>query len=99
MGLAFQSVVILASPKPNTPPATPEDLPPLGEVQNILAIWTWRLLLSAIESIEIPGVLSVRDCLTYYVPSYYTWTTAVFVAMLVVDKTQTMTVGNVSSQV
>jgi hypothetical protein len=54
---------------------------------NLLAIWLWRYLISAVESLSIPGIISVRGWITYHLPSYYLWITTVFFLMLVTKKT------------
>lgn len=54
---------------------------------NLLAIWLWRYLISAVEGIAIPGLISVRGWITYHLPSYYLWITALFFSMLLTKKT------------
>lgn len=55
---------------------------------NLLAIWLWRYLLSAVESISIPGLISVMSLIVFYVPSWFLWSTAFMFAMLVTPKTE-----------
>ena len=54
---------------------------------NLLAIWLWRYLVSAIEGIGIPGVVSVLGWIQYHLPSYFLWMTGFFFAMLMTAKT------------
>jgi len=54
---------------------------------NLLAIWSWRYLISAVESLSIPGLISIRSWVTYHLPSYYLWVTAFFFLMLLTKKT------------
>jgi len=41
---------------------------------NLLAIWVWRYLFSAIDG--------VRDIIEYYLPSYAVWVTLIMLAMI-----------------
>lgn len=54
---------------------------------NLMAIWLWRYLISAIEGLSVPGVISVLGWITYHLPSYFLWMTGVFFAMLLTKKT------------
>ena len=54
---------------------------------NLLALWLWRYLISAIEGITVPGVASLIGLVTHYLPSYFLWVTAFLFAMLVTKKT------------
>jgi len=54
---------------------------------NLLGLWLWRYLVSAVESISIPGVVSVTGLITYHLPSYFLWMTGAFVGMLLTPKT------------
>ncbi|CAD6589433.1 MAG: hypothetical protein TREMPRED_005354 [Tremellales sp. Tagirdzhanova-0007] len=54
---------------------------------NLLAIWLWRYLISAIEGITVPGVVSMVGLITHYFPSYFLWVTVFLFAMLVTKKT------------
>ena len=54
---------------------------------NLLAIWLWRCLLSAVEGLQIPGVISVQGWILYHLPSYYLWITGAFFLMLMTKKT------------
>jgi len=54
---------------------------------NLLAMWLWRYLISGIEGISIPGVVSIIDLIIHYLPSYFLLTTAFLLAMLVTKKT------------
>ncbi|WVQ64556.1 uncharacterized protein L199_002723 [Kwoniella botswanensis] len=53
-----------------------------------MAIWLWRYLISAIESISIPGMISVIGLIQYYIPTYFLWMTGWWFAMLVTKKTE-----------
>ncbi|WVQ94846.1 hypothetical protein IAU59_001929 [Kwoniella sp. CBS 9459] len=55
---------------------------------NLLAIWLWRYLISAIEGISIPGLISVIGLIQYYLPSYFLWMTGLMFAMLITKKTE-----------
>lgn len=55
---------------------------------NLLAIWLWRYLLSAVESISIPGLVSVIGLILFYVPSWFLWSTAFMYAMIATPKTE-----------
>ncbi|WVF67247.1 hypothetical protein IAT40_001995 [Kwoniella sp. CBS 6097] len=55
---------------------------------NLLAIWLWRYLISAIEDISIPGLISVIGLIQYYLPSYFLWMTGFMFAMLMTKKTE-----------
>ena len=65
---------------------------------NLLAIWLWRYLISAIETVQIPGIISVKGWILYHLPSYYLWTTALFFVMLLTKKTASGGVSLVSSR-
>ncbi|KIY35115.1 hypothetical protein I305_02682 [Cryptococcus gattii E566] len=54
---------------------------------NLMAIWLWRLLISAIEGTNIPGVASAIDLVSYYIPNFYLWVTVFIFAALVTKKT------------
>ncbi len=54
---------------------------------NLLAIWLWRYLMSAIEGICFPGIVSVLDLINHYLPSYFLWSTGLLLGMLVTKKT------------
>lgn len=54
---------------------------------NLLGIWLWRYLVNAVESIQIPGIISVRGWILYHFPSYYLWMTVVFFVMMLSKKT------------
>lgn len=54
---------------------------------NLLAIWLWRYLITAVEGLSIPGLISVRGWILHHLPSYYLWITAFFIGMLVTPKT------------
>jgi hypothetical protein len=60
---------------------------------NLLALWLWRYLISAVESITVPGLISVMGLILHYLPSYFLWMTAFFLGMMVTKKTRE---GNVS---
>lgn len=60
---------------------------------NLLAIWLWRYLISTVESITVPGLISVMGLILHYLPSYFLWMTAFFLGMMVTKKTRE---GNVS---
>nr|XP_019010484.1 uncharacterized protein I206_04953 [Kwoniella pini CBS 10737]OCF49265.1 hypothetical protein I206_04953 [Kwoniella pini CBS 10737] len=53
---------------------------------NLMAIWLWRYLISAIEGISIPGIISVIGLIQYYLPSYFLWMTGFMFAMLMTKK-------------
>jgi hypothetical protein len=53
---------------------------------NLLAIWLWRYLFSAVEGISLPGIVSVLGLITHYLPSYFLWNTAFMFGMLVTKK-------------
>nr|XP_031861628.1 uncharacterized protein CI109_002858 [Kwoniella shandongensis]KAA5528700.1 hypothetical protein CI109_002858 [Kwoniella shandongensis] len=55
---------------------------------NLLAIWLWRFLVSAIEGISIPGLISVIGLILHYIPSYFLWMTGFMFAMLMTKKTE-----------
>ncbi|WWC91872.1 uncharacterized protein L201_006819 [Kwoniella dendrophila CBS 6074] len=55
---------------------------------NLMAIWLWRYLISAIEGISIPGLISVIGLVHYYIPSYFLWMTGIMFAMLMTKKTE-----------
>ncbi|WWC64759.1 uncharacterized protein I303_107370 [Kwoniella dejecticola CBS 10117] len=55
---------------------------------NLMAIWLWRYLISAIEGIAIPGIVSVIGLIQYYLPSYFLWMTGFMFAMLMTKKTE-----------
>ncbi|KAL7424484.1 hypothetical protein Q5752_000168 [Cryptotrichosporon argae] len=55
---------------------------------NMLAIWLWRALVGTLDGMAVPGVVSARALLQYYVPSYNLWITALLVGMLVTRKTE-----------
>ncbi|WRT70074.1 uncharacterized protein IL334_007068 [Kwoniella shivajii] len=55
---------------------------------NLLAIWLWRYLISAIEGISIPGLISVIGLIQYYLPTYFLWMTGFMFAMLMTKKTE-----------
>lgn len=65
-----------------------------AEWHNLLAIWLWRYLFGTVESIAIPGVISVIGLVLTYLPTYFMWQTAFMVAMLFAEKTGS---GGVSS--
>ena len=54
---------------------------------NLLAIWLWRFLISGIEHISIPGLVSGLDLILHYLPSYFLWMTVFLFGMLVTEKT------------
>ena len=54
---------------------------------NLLAIWLGRILISAIERLQIPGVISISGWIQYHLPSYFLWMTALFFGMLLTKKT------------
>ncbi|OCF43668.1 hypothetical protein I317_02418 [Kwoniella heveanensis CBS 569] len=56
---------------------------------NLLAIWLWRYLISMIEGISIPGLISMIGLIQYYLPSYFLWVTGFMFAMLMTKKTET----------
>ena len=58
-----------------------------AEWHNLLAIWLWRYLFGTVESIAIPGVISVIGLVLTYLPTYFMWQTAFMVAMLFAEKT------------
>lgn len=53
---------------------------------NLLAIWLWRYLFTAVEGISVPGLMSVIGLITFYLPSYFLWNTAFMFGMLVTKK-------------
>ncbi|KAK8853343.1 hypothetical protein IAR55_004047 [Kwoniella newhampshirensis] len=55
---------------------------------NLLAIWLWRFLISAIEGISVPGLISVIGLILHYIPSYFLWMTGFMFAMLMTKKTE-----------
>ncbi|GFZ50126.1 hypothetical protein JCM24511_07881 [Saitozyma sp. JCM 24511] len=55
---------------------------------NLLAIWLWRYLISAVESITVPGLISVMGLILHYLPTYFLWMTAFFLGMMVTKKTR-----------
>ncbi|WVR03249.1 hypothetical protein IAU60_000240 [Kwoniella sp. DSM 27419] len=55
---------------------------------NLLAIWLWRYLISAIEGISIPGLVSVIGIIQYHLPSYFLWVIGFMFAMLMTKKTE-----------
>ncbi|RSH93528.1 hypothetical protein EHS25_007886 [Saitozyma podzolica] len=55
---------------------------------NLLALWLWRYLISAVESITVPGLISVMGLILHYLPSYFLWMTAFFLGMMVTKKTR-----------
>ncbi|ORX38546.1 SPX domain-domain-containing protein [Kockovaella imperatae] len=54
---------------------------------NLMAIWLWRYLVSAVEGLHIPGVISVLGWIQYHLPTYFLWMTAIFFGMLLTQKT------------
>nr|KIR44948.1 hypothetical protein I312_05921 [Cryptococcus bacillisporus CA1280] len=54
---------------------------------NLMAIWLWKLLISAIEGTNIPGIASAIDLVLYYIPNFYLWVTVFIFAALVAKKT------------
>lgn len=55
---------------------------------NLLAIWLWRYLISAVESVSIPGIVSVLGLILHYIPSYFLWVTGFMIAMLATNKSE-----------
>ncbi|ORY34942.1 hypothetical protein BCR39DRAFT_490578 [Naematelia encephala] len=54
---------------------------------NLLAIWMFRFLISTLESISIPGLVSLLDVVLHHLPSYFLWITIFLFAMLLTKKT------------
>ncbi|WVN89269.1 uncharacterized protein L203_104490 [Cryptococcus depauperatus CBS 7841] len=38
---------------------------------NTMAIWLWRFIISAMEGIHIPGIISAMDLILHYIPTYF----------------------------
>ncbi|WVW81461.1 hypothetical protein I302_103455 [Kwoniella bestiolae CBS 10118] len=53
-----------------------------------MAIWLWRYLVSAIEGISIPGIISMIGLIQHYLPSYFLWMTGFWFAMLMTKKVE-----------
>lgn len=53
---------------------------------NLLAIWLWRYLFTAVEGVSVPGLISVIGLITFYLPSYFMWNTAFMFGMLMTKK-------------
>jgi hypothetical protein len=53
---------------------------------NLLAIWLWRYLFTAVEGVTVPGLMSVIGLITFYLPSYFLWNTAFMFGMLMTKK-------------
>jgi hypothetical protein len=53
---------------------------------NLLAIWLWRYLFTAVEAVSVPGLISVIGLITFYLPSYFLWNTAFMFGMLMTKK-------------
>jgi hypothetical protein len=65
---------------------------------NLLAIWLWRYLISAVEGVSVPGLISVMGLILHYLPSYFLWMTAFFVSMMVTKKTRERYVSRLIQQ-
>jgi uncharacterized membrane protein len=66
---------------------SPESVSQMTIWHNLLALWLWRYLVTVFEGLSFFGVVSVAGLIKYYLPSYYLWATAFFVAMLITPKT------------
>jgi hypothetical protein len=77
-GLAFQTVQALASRA---------DQEQVARGHNLVAIWTLRVVLTGVERLGVPPVASISEIVARWVPSYYLWTTVLFCAMLLSEKT------------
>ncbi|ODN73416.1 hypothetical protein L202_07941 [Cryptococcus amylolentus CBS 6039] len=55
---------------------------------NLLAIWLWGFLISTIQSLAIPGLVSIKDLILYHLPSYFLWATLFILAMMLTKKTE-----------
>nr|ODN93588.1 hypothetical protein L204_04769 [Cryptococcus depauperatus CBS 7855] len=55
---------------------------------NTMAIWLWRFIISAMEGIHIPGIISAMDLILHYIPTYFLWATGFMFAMLMTKKTE-----------
>ncbi|OWZ67530.1 hypothetical protein AYX14_05672 [Cryptococcus neoformans] len=53
---------------------------------NLMAIWLWRILISAIEGINIPGIASATGIILHYMPTFYLWAAVFMLSMLVTKK-------------
>ncbi|ALO60769.1 hypothetical protein CNI01355 [Cryptococcus deneoformans JEC21] len=53
---------------------------------NLMAIWLWRILISAIEGINVPGIASATGLILHFVPTFYLWATVFMLSMLVTKK-------------
>jgi hypothetical protein len=53
---------------------------------NLLVIWLWRYLFTAVEGVSVPGLMSVIGLIAFYLPSYFLWLTAFFFGMLMTKK-------------
>ena len=58
-----------------------------AEWHNLLAMWLWRFLFTTVESVEVPGVVSVIGLILTYLPTYFIWQSAFMLTMLMTDKT------------
>jgi hypothetical protein len=47
---------------------------------------TRDMVVSAIEGIGIPGIVSILGLLLYYIPTYFLWMTGFFFLMLITKK-------------
>lgn len=46
-----------------------------------------RAVLMGVERLSVPGTASAAEIVSHWVPSYYLWTTMLFSAMLLAEKT------------
>lgn len=53
---------------------------------NLMAIWLWRISISAIEGINIPGIASATGIILHYMPTFYLWAAVFMLSMLVTKK-------------
>lgn len=87
LGLAFQTARALATPRPAPPAQRHTDINELARCHNILAIWLLRVILTGVERLALSPFAWLGEIITRWVPTYHIWMTALFAAMLVVDKT------------
>ena len=83
----FSTITTVAHPIPDKQKSTSAYVKLMVAWHNLLAIWLWRYLISAIENISVPGVFSVAGWAEYHLPTYWLWMTAWIGAMLLTKKT------------
>ncbi|KAL1405107.1 hypothetical protein Q8F55_008730 [Vanrija albida] len=58
---------------------------------GLIAMWAIRVLVTAFEEFEVPGIFSLRGLVVHYIPTYYLWITLLFVAMVATTPTHNET--------